>query len=799
MSDKDNHNNDLPDWLKDFEPEGKDDGKNQDKSGQENLSNDDWLSSLNDELEKEKADPELTEEEKELFAKDRKIDSTQEFLYEIENMIDDRSYLNLGDRTEHVADGNEWTGWHSDSSNDDNDEWLSSLSLGPDLGGKEELPEEPISAFSEDILVEDDPLPVVGEEQQAINLDETPDWLKEATVEENNTSIKDEYTENFLNDLSSDAAISENEPVKEQNAFEADAFDEEESQALEDFFDGLAPIDSADNSNDAVEKVEEDAFSIAPNTGKQKDLPDWLQDASDENSQESNTLSQSSNSAFELSDSEEDILSDDDKSLSTDGLPEWLKVDMDEESQETASTTKESNPFAGVDASAAQDTIPAGTQQSPFMQEDAPPKEPKLSTGSLSDELEEEAYSVLDSLPAISDDDLEDMDLFDADIDLSEENDSKNNNEPFSQNTPSLDRSQMPEWMKAIRPSDAKEESREEIIASQPEVKIGPLAGLRGVIPAEPEVVSFSNPSNPEGSLQVTAQQSAFATLMEDLFDGTAETPTPKHEKTSFRNRGWLLIPLLLIVALLAANFVNIPQINAPLTPANQAFADTITSLPAEANVLVVLDYQLGVYRELHTGLNNLMIELNEVNANVYTITTQPMGNGLANMLVQDYPSVTILPLGYLTGNASAISQFAYDLSIAPNASLLPITLRQMNHFDAVLLITDGVDNLQNWAEQAGPALPDAPLLVLSSAKIKPIVAAYYQTSPQRVDGYLSGYFESITYQKYLLPQLPQDTETWDAIYLVTIMVIVLLMIGSTVSLMGNLLEGLRKERKAKK
>jgi hypothetical protein len=353
--------------------------------------------------------------------------------------------------------------------------------------------------------------------------------------------------------------------------------------------------------------------------------------------------------------------------------------------------------------------------------------------------------------------------------------------------------------MNAIRPSDVKEESREELIASQPEVKIGPLAGLRGVIPAEPEVVSFANPANPEGSLQVTNQQSAFASLLEELFDGSAEQAKPKKQKVTNHKRGWLLVPLLLVAALLAANFVNVPQINAPMTPANQSFADVISSLPTEANVLFVLDYQLGVYQELHTGLNNLMIEMDDINANVYTITTKPMGNGLGNMLIDDYPSVSIIPLGYLTGNASAISQFAYDLSVVPNADLLPITLRQLNHFDAIILLTDGINNLQNWAEQAGPALPDAPLLVLSSAKIKPIVAAYYQTSPQRVDGYLSGYFESITYQKYLLPNISQNTETWDAVYLVTITVIVLLMIGSTVSLMGNLLEGLRKERKDKK
>ena len=792
MSDKDNHNNDLPDWLKDYEPEGDASGNNQSEDGQDKLSNDDWLSSLSDDLEKDKNDSEWSEEEKSILSKDRKIDSTQEFLYEIENMIDDRSYLNLGDRSDHVSDGNAWAGWDNDSSDEDNDEWLSKLSLGPDLGSDdEEEVEESVSAFSEEVPLNDAfGQPIDDGEQKAINLDATPDWLKDATNDDDDEAVIDNFVDDFLSGLSEDQS-------EEQISMGENAFNEEESEALENVF---AASNDALIDNTSSESFEEDSdsFSIAENNGKNEDLPDWLQDIPVEKSDE--VVSSASNSAFDLSAFEEEETSAEENEDSDD-LPDWLKDSVGSQDEENLAPASEDGVFAGVDVSETQDMTPDNSEHSPFLEEDQTFSEEKPITGSLSEELEEEALSVLDSLPSISDDVLEELDIFDSEIDLDEEieSETKDDKDPFSQEMPALDRSEMPEWMKAIRPSDAKEESREEMIASQPEVKIGPLAGLRGVIPAEPEVVSFSNPANPEGSLQVSAQQATFASLLEELFDGSAEKPKSKKEKAVDRNRGWLLIPLLLIVALLAANFVNVPQFNVPMTSANQSFADVITSLPAEANVLFVLDYQLGVYQELHTGLNNLMIEMDEINANVYTITTQPMGNGLGNMLIDDYPSVSIIPLGYLTGNASAISQFAYDLSIAPNAALLPVTLRQLNHFDAIILLTDGIDNLQNWAEQAGPALPDAPLLVLSSAKIKPIVSAYYQSSPQRVDGFLSGYFESITYQKYLLPQIPQNTETWDAVYLVTIMVIVLLMIGSTISLMGNLLEGLRKERKAKK
>ncbi len=794
MSDKNNHNNDLPDWLKDFEPEDDSSEKNQNNDGKDRLSNDDWLSSLSEDLEKEKKEQEWTEEEKSVLSKDRGIDSTQEFLYEIENMIDDRSYLNLGDRAEHVADGNDWKGWDNESSDADNDEWLSSFSFEGNLSGDEkEEADEPVSAFSEEVSL-DDPFeqPSNTEGQKAINLDATPDWLKDATNDEED-SVIDSFVDDFLNGLSNDVS-------EEQSKVEENPFNEEESQALENVFAEKGHLEEVNPaSQENVFETDNDGFSIAENTGKNEDLPDWLQDIPTESNQVEATSSQNTNAAFDLSAFEEDGLSEDNNA--EDDLPDWLKDSVEEDALEQSKSKPSTDIFAGADISDTQDVTPANSEHSLFSQNSDASQTPKPVTDSLSEELEEEALSVMDSFSSISDDALDEIDLFDSDIDLEDdlETTDENKNVPFSEEMPSLNRSEMPAWMNAIRPSDVKEESREELIASQPEVKIGPLAGLRGVIPAEPEVVSFANPANPEGSLQVTNQQSAFASLLEELFDGSAEQAKPKNQKVTNHKRGWLLVPLLLVAALLAANFVNVPQINAPMTPANQSFADVITSLPTEANVLFVLDYQLGVYQELHTGLNNLMIEMDDINANVYTITTKPMGNGLGNMLIDDYPSVSIIPLGYLTGNASAISQFAYDLSVAPNADLLPITLRQLNHFDAIILLTDGINNLQNWAEQAGPALPDAPLLVLSSAKIKPIVASYYQTSPQRVDGYLSGYFESITYQKYLLPNISQNTETWDAVYLVTITVIVLLMIGSTVSLMGNLLEGLRKERKEKK
>ena len=789
MNDKNNNNNDLPDWLDDLNPEENNTGEKNAPENNENVSNDDWLNSLEKKSkEKEAADSleiSATADDSDLPTKNKFLDPTEEFLYEIENMIDDRSYLNLNERADRVADGNEWLGWEKDeTSDDDNDDWLANLSQ------KREIEPDEAPAFSEEIKLEDDVLSISEGEQKAISLDDAPNWLKEADtdavmedIDEESTDVdsikimsEKEKTEKALNDIM---------PTEEKN---------EEEDELESLFEGVGEEKSAPNDpiiSSAIMVDDKTAEDLS--NAQQQDLPDWLKDVSDDFADETDSKKEDTVTVFENTGFDTGKLDSE--------LPDWLREEFVSaaEAKGTAEliaeqTEESSDVEIGFESEQELELL-----SNPFLAdgEEAPPR-PKSPTGSLSEELEDEAHSVLDAMPSITDDALEEIDYFDPDNELLEDN--LDEKKPFTQDMPALNKGDLPDWVKSMRPSEIEDEAEDEIEA-QPleEILIGPLAGFRGIIPAEPEIVKFSAPASAEEPLQVSSQQSVFASLLEEMFDGTANKNKAKEEREPASNRGWLIIPIFMVLALMAANFINIPFISAPMTAANNDFANSVRALPVEANVLLALDYQLGVYQEIDTGIYNLMVQLDENNSHLYTITTQPMGNGLANMMIDDYPSVPITSLGYLTGNASAIAKLAYDVKSVPYFEQLPATMMNLDDFDLVVVATDNIQNLQNWAEQAGPALTQTPLLVVSSVKIKPIVEAYYQTSPQRVNGYLSGYFESITYQRNVLPQVAQDNETWDGVYLVTVMVILLIMLGSMISLMVNLFDGLRKNKEVRK
>lgn len=735
MSDNNNNKSDnLPEWMDDFSSEKENSSSenenispsdppldensdisflNESQSSDENSEEDvpDWIQEIRDGKlpEKNTASLEDSLQKKTLVTEDE----TDNFLYEIENMIDDKSYLNLSERSEHEVDGNEWQGWHNEDK-DDTDDWLTNFSKETNITPPEII--APQKAFKENAMMDENSDDEPSEEVASLSESETstddlPSWINKGVQK------KDDKVEPVSNEPQE--AIQSEETT---NAFDSSSpsllgFDEEES--------------------------------------KSEDLPDWLKNATDETEEDFSTQSKSQEISSEQNNSSNEI-------------PAWLM----EESE--LDNTLDDEQEAPLDSS---DSISQPDFQSPTIS-DIP--------------IEKDEQTFLDAFPKM---DAEEMDDIDEYLD-----DSQIVKEAFpKENLPKIKQAQMPAWMKSIRPVDAVELPDVSESETTREVTIGPLTGFRGIIPVEPEIIRFSPPSAIKNRLDISEKQSMHATILGQLFEPEKTKPQTDEKNKGLSIGGRFLIPILLVLALMGANFIDLPFVDSPMSVAGLSFEQSMSALPEQANALLIMDYQLGVQRELSVGLDSLVFQLNEKDAKVFTVTTHPMGNGLANILMQDHPEIEIQHLGYLTGNASAISQFATNSTFTPSVESLPIGIATIDDFDVVILVTDRVQSIQNWAEQASPIMVDTPFLVLASAKIQPIVEIYFNTSPQRINGYLCGYYESVVYQKNIGSPNLAATETWDAVYIVTLVVIMTLMLGSMVSVMKYVLKNVKKDKEVEK
>ncbi|MGB2895982.1 MAG: hypothetical protein WBB65_07460 [Anaerolineales bacterium] len=355
---------------------------------------------------------------------------------------------------------------------------------------------------------------------------------------------------------------------------------------------------------------------------------------------------------------------------------------------------------------------------------------------------------------------------------------------------PDLAPATLPSWLEAMRPVDT---FRSEIEIESEEVlpveSAGPLAGLRGVLMAEPVVAMPRSASTAAARLEVTERQYAQGELLQRLVEEEEmEIPPAKVERRRLPLVRWVIAFILLLAVILPFGFgqLGVEGYALPSVVSRdlEPLIDLIGSIPTERPALVVFDYTPGYSGELDIVAGALLEHVVMRSLPIVTVSTRPTGpplaEGLLNKIGADYGAVngeSYLHLGYLSGGPTAVQLF----SIAPRSVVftgyhLPDSLtegsvwespllqgvQRLSDFNLVVVITAGTDTARTWVEQTHPWIGDTPLVMVLSAGAEPLVRPYFEASEPQVDGILTGLPAAVSYRQYSGLSLETGVQ-WDA------------------------------------
>jgi len=333
----------------------------------------------------------------------------------------------------------------------------------------------------------------------------------------------------------------------------------------------------------------------------------------------------------------------------------------------------------------------------------------------------------------------------------------------------------LPSWLEAMRPV----ETFRPVVQIQTEddqavESAGPLAGLRGVLIAEPLVAMPRSATVGSMQLAVSERQYAQAELLHRMVeDEERELQPSRRVRPQLNFIRWAVAGVLLFATALPV-LSGSPRFSLPsLEPRELGSLFTlIDTLPAEQPALLVFDYEPGYSGELDAVGEALIEQIMVRGIPIATMTTRPTGSPLAvrviGRLAPLHGYVTgeeVVHLGYLSGGATAVQLF----SLRPREAILqgfglpdemqaagitawdtPVLrdVAALSDFSLVTVITAGTETARIWAEQAKNYMGQTPLVMVLSAGAEPMVRPYYEAREPRVNGILTGLPAATAYER---------------------------------------------------
>ncbi len=333
--------------------------------------------------------------------------------------------------------------------------------------------------------------------------------------------------------------------------------------------------------------------------------------------------------------------------------------------------------------------------------------------------------------------------------------------------TENLETAELPAWVKAMRPVEAVVELKMIPLDEDQITELsGPLAGLRGVLPAKPGLGLLRKPPMYSSTLQVSDGQQRYAASLEKLVAGE----TQPHAVGTIRlpsNRLWrwcIAVLLFLAAGLPLASGVHIAPASLLLSSDKGATSSVIEGLPANIPVLVAFDYDPALSGELEVVAAPIMDSLLSKGTPLALISTSLTGPALAEHFLKTTPLVNVhqyqsgeqyVNLGYLAGGPAGMLYLADSLAEAMPVSVDgksawksgPLEfIQSLSNFAAVIILTDNADTGRNWIEQVGPRLGNTPMLMVISAQAEPMIRPYFDSG--QLKGLVSGLPDAEIYEQ---------------------------------------------------
>ncbi|MCJ7512682.1 MAG: zinc ribbon domain-containing protein [Anaerolineales bacterium] len=386
---------------------------------------------------------------------------------------------------------------------------------------------------------------------------------------------------------------------------------------------------------------------------------------------------------------------------------------------------------------------------------------------------------------------------------------------------PDLAPATLPAWLEAMRPVDAFRSSVE--IGPEEEQVVeaaGPLAGLRGVLLAEPVVAIPRTASAAPAMLEVTERQYAQAELMHRLVEEEQREVSPAGPR---RRRvpivRWLVAGVLLAAAALPT-VLGIPTFPLPATVPLELdpLVNLIAAAPVNRPSLVVFDYEPGNAAEMQAVAEPMFDQMMQQGMAITALSTRAAGAMMADQMLttigvnygyssgQGYVNLGYLP-GGSTGiqlwcqNPLAVPVSGYALPTAPDGTQLKSPWQvpmlagvdELADFGMVTVISANAESARSWIEQATPWLGATPLVVVITTGADPVIRPYYEAPNPQVDGMLSGLPAALSYSMRV-GRPGAAFGLWNAFGLTSWAAAVLMVLGSVPAFVAWV-ETLRKAR----
>jgi hypothetical protein len=362
----------------------------------------------------------------------------------------------------------------------------------------------------------------------------------------------------------------------------------------------------------------------------------------------------------------------------------------------------------------------------------------------------------------------------------------------------------LPTWLEAMRPVTAAAAAEQLLRASEmgEAEGAGPLAGLRGVLPAEPDI--SHPPQKPPAysvKLQVSEIQQAHSELLKNLVQVEGEArPIPGRSLITSQRILRIGIGVVLLLSVLFALLTGYPPAAIP-APTSEAMAaqQLIEAIPAGAPVLLAIDYEPGFTGEVETALGIVVDHLMNKGAYLTIVSSLPTGPVQAERLIgfasragghQYTAPAQYANLGFIPGGSIGLLNFALspqqampsDLDGNPAWSSPTLqNIRTAADFAILIVATENADTARAWIEQVQPVLGATPMTLVTSAQTFPMVMPYFETSPQQVQGLVAGVAGGAAYESSL-GKVGTASIYWNAFSLGLIVAGLLIIIGAAVN-----------------
>ena len=255
---------------------------------------------------------------------------------------------------------------------------------------------------------------------------------------------------------------------------------------------------------------------------------------------------------------------------------------------------------------------------------------------------------------------------------------------------------------------------------------------------------------------------------------------TIRQRQQGFSPRSIRLVMGLLLVAVLGfALFLPAPVEFPPALqgPHSLAVLDWTQSLPVEASLLLILDYQSGYSAEMNLISKPILETTIMDGREISILASTPSGSLLFYRLLEEAgfsDRLDVRDLGYFPVESFGAYGLAnhilseWQIPTQPGfAKTLP-----SGPLDGILILGDDYEGAMAWIEQLSSLVPETPIHLLVTAQAAPLLMPYWESG--QVSGIVAGMPDAVN----LADETTSLTSHWRAYQAGVLLMIVVLLIG---------------------